>query len=60
MSLVEWAGSRVFSIVHGNNLVYNTCWEDPRLDHQALNLTADDTMAPIFFDVFTIEKETAE
>ena len=47
MSLVEWAGSRVFSVVHGNNLVYNTCWEDPRLDHQALNLTADDTVLVI-------------
>lgn len=24
--------------MHGNNLVYNTCWEDPRLDRQALKL----------------------
>jgi S-adenosylmethionine-diacylglycerol 3-amino-3-carboxypropyl transferase len=47
MSLVEWAGSRVFNIVHGNNLVYNTCWEDPRLDNQALNLSADDTVLVI-------------
>ncbi len=47
MSLSEWAGGHVFKIVHGNNLVYNTCWEDPRLDHQALNLTADDTVLVI-------------
>ena len=32
MSLKEWVSSQVFSLVHSNNLVYNTCWEDPRLD----------------------------
>ncbi len=32
MSLSNWISGRVFKFVHGNNLVYNTCWEDPRLD----------------------------
>lgn len=43
----EWMSGRVFRIVHGNNLVYNTCWEDPRLDKQALNLTPEDNLLVI-------------
>jgi S-adenosylmethionine-diacylglycerol 3-amino-3-carboxypropyl transferase len=27
-----------FRFVHRRNLVYNTCWEDPRLDREALDL----------------------
>jgi len=30
---------RYFRWIHGNYLVYNTCWEDPRLDREALCLT---------------------
>ncbi|MCA8997436.1 MAG: BtaA family protein [Planctomycetaceae bacterium] len=30
-----------FKLIHGRNLVYNQCWEDPRLDRQALELTGD-------------------
>ncbi|MEI8374059.1 MAG: BtaA family protein [Planctomycetota bacterium] len=47
MSIREWAGGQVFKLVHGHNLVYNTCWEDPRLDRQALKLTPDDTILVI-------------
>jgi S-adenosylmethionine-diacylglycerol 3-amino-3-carboxypropyl transferase len=47
MSISDWAGGQVFKMVHGHNLVYNTCWEDPRLDHQAMNLTVDDTVLVI-------------
>ncbi|GHT35626.1 S-adenosylmethionine--diacylglycerol 3-amino-3-carboxypropyl transferase [Planctomycetales bacterium] len=43
----EWMSGRVFRIVHGNNLVYNTCWEDPRIDKQVLNLGADDNLLVI-------------
>jgi S-adenosylmethionine-diacylglycerol 3-amino-3-carboxypropyl transferase len=39
--------SRVFGFVHGNNLVYNTCWEDPRLDHVALELGPTDRVMMI-------------
>jgi S-adenosylmethionine-diacylglycerol 3-amino-3-carboxypropyl transferase len=42
MAISEWVSGRVFKFVHGNNLVYNTCWEDPRLDRQALELTERD------------------
>jgi S-adenosylmethionine-diacylglycerol 3-amino-3-carboxypropyl transferase len=38
----EWVSRRVFSAVHGNNLVYNICWEDPRLDRVALEFKPDD------------------
>ena len=47
MSLGNWISGRVFKFVHGNNLVYNTCWEDPRLDRQALNLSEEDRVLVI-------------
>lgn len=40
----EWISGKVFTSVHGNNLVYNTCWEDPRLDKVALELTPNDNL----------------
>ncbi len=43
----EWMSGRVFRIVHGHNLVYNTCWEDPRLDKVALELTPQDNLLVI-------------
>jgi len=43
----EWLSGRVFRFVHGNNLVYNTCWEDPRIDKQVLHLTPEDNLLVI-------------
>ncbi|MCL2710909.1 MAG: BtaA family protein, partial [Planctomycetaceae bacterium] len=43
----EWLSGRVFQFVHGNNLVYNTCWEDPRIDKQVLQLTPEDNLLVI-------------
>jgi S-adenosylmethionine-diacylglycerol 3-amino-3-carboxypropyl transferase len=37
----------IFNRVHGGNLVYNTCWEDPRLDRQMLNLRPDSRVVMI-------------
>ena len=37
----------VFNYTHGKNLVYNTCWEDPRLDRVALKLTDTDRLLVI-------------
>ncbi len=34
----DYLSSAVFRFVHGNHLVYNTCWEDPRIDRQALDV----------------------
>ena len=47
MGIGNWTSGQVFSLVHGNNLVYNTCWEDPRLDHVALDLSPDDRVMVI-------------
>ena len=45
MPVLDWISRRVFDAVHRNNLVYNTCWEDPRLDREALRLgPADDVL----------------
>lgn len=43
----NWISRKVFNLVHQNNLVYNTCWEDPRLDRVALDLGPDDTILVI-------------
>ena len=40
-TLTRWTSNRLFSYVHGNYLVYNTCWEDPRLDREVMNLAPD-------------------
>ena len=37
----------MFSYVHGNHLVYNTCWEDPRLDREVMSLSGDDDVVMI-------------
>src|SRR5262245_2535685 len=47
MSVFDWVSGRVFKFVHGNNLVYNTCWEDPRLDRVALDLQPGDNVLVI-------------
>lgn len=47
MSVSNWISGRVFKFVHGNNLVYNACWEDPRLDRQALQLSPQDRVLVI-------------
>ena len=43
----DWISGRVFQAVHGRNLVYNTCWEDPRLDKIALELGPSDNLLVI-------------
>lgn len=45
--VMKWLGHRWFRLVHGNNLVYNTCWEDPRLDRVALELGPQDNVLVI-------------
>jgi len=47
MSVRDALGTRIFEAVQGRHLVYNTCWEDPRLDRAALNLEAADTVVMI-------------
>jgi S-adenosylmethionine-diacylglycerol 3-amino-3-carboxypropyl transferase len=47
MAVLDWVSARVFKFVHGNNLVYNTCWEDPRLDRVALEIRPSDNILVI-------------
>lgn len=37
----------LFDFVYNHNLIYNTCWEDPRIDRMALNLGKGDTVLAI-------------
>lgn len=46
-SLRDRFGNFWFQLVHRHNLVYNTCWEDPRLDRVALELTPNDEVLVI-------------
>jgi S-adenosylmethionine-diacylglycerol 3-amino-3-carboxypropyl transferase len=39
-NIVEQLQSRLFDTIVSNNLVYNTCWEDPRVDRNLLQLDA--------------------
>ncbi|MCC6548113.1 BtaA family protein [Candidatus Sumerlaeota bacterium] len=45
--IADWFSSKCFSLVHEKHLVYNTCWEDPRLDREALRIGPDDTVMVI-------------
>jgi len=36
-----------FNLIHGRNLVYNQCWEDPRLDREALKISSRDDVLVI-------------
>lgn len=47
MKVAEWLSSRWFNLIHSHNLVYNTCWEDPRLDRVALQLGPHDVILMI-------------
>lgn len=41
------AHDAIFNRVHGGNLVYNTCWEDPRLDLEMLELQEESRLVMI-------------
>ncbi len=38
---------RFFNTVHGSRLIYNTCWEDPRIDRELLALDGDSRVVVI-------------
>src|SRR5579872_6889811 len=44
---IEWISRACFDLIHRTNLVYNTCWEDPRVDRIALDLSPDDELVVI-------------
>ena len=43
----ERISRKSFQWVHQGNLVYNTCWEDPRLDRRALEIGPEDEILVI-------------
>jgi S-adenosylmethionine-diacylglycerol 3-amino-3-carboxypropyl transferase len=45
--ITQRAHDAFFSRVHGNSLVYNACWEDPRLDREMLNLDSESRLVMI-------------
>jgi S-adenosylmethionine-diacylglycerol 3-amino-3-carboxypropyl transferase len=45
--LSDWLSRRVFDVVHRHFLIYNTCWEDPRIDREAMELGPDDAVVLI-------------
>jgi S-adenosylmethionine-diacylglycerol 3-amino-3-carboxypropyl transferase len=47
LSTRQKLNSSLFKAVHKRNLIYNTCWEDPRLDRVALNLGPSDRLVVI-------------
>ncbi|MCU0869573.1 MAG: BtaA family protein [Burkholderiales bacterium] len=46
-SLLDRLDARVFDAIYARSLVYNTCWEDPAVDRQALHIGPDDSMLVI-------------
>ena len=37
----------IFNKIHGSQLIYNTCWEDPRIDRQVLNIDKNSSIVMI-------------
>lgn len=46
-SLRDRIDRRIFNAIWSRSLVYNTCWEDPAVDREALGLGPDDTVLVI-------------
>jgi S-adenosylmethionine-diacylglycerol 3-amino-3-carboxypropyl transferase len=47
LSTRQKLSGRLFKVVHNRNLIYNTCWEDPALDREALGLGPADRVVVI-------------
>lgn len=45
--LVRAAHDKIFRKVHGGRLIYNTSWEDPRLDRELMDIDADSKIVVI-------------
>lgn len=46
-TLADKLDQKLFDTIYSRSLVYNTCWEDPAVDRQALDLRSDDRMLVI-------------
>jgi S-adenosylmethionine-diacylglycerol 3-amino-3-carboxypropyl transferase len=45
--MVKGLQNKVFGLVHGNRLIYNTCWEDPRIDRELLGIGPESSVVVI-------------
>ena len=45
--MVKQLQDKMFRYIHGNRLIYNTCWEDPRIDRKLLNLGPESSVVVI-------------
>ncbi len=46
-TITQRLSTATFNYIHRSNLVYNTCWEDPRCDRQLLDLQQDSKVVMI-------------
>lgn len=46
-TLTNRVNESVFNALYSRSLIYNTCWEDPAVDRQALNISGEDTILVI-------------
>lgn len=46
-NIVQKGQDTIFRGVHGSYLIYNTCWEDPRIDRQLLKLDGESRVVMI-------------
>jgi S-adenosylmethionine-diacylglycerol 3-amino-3-carboxypropyl transferase len=44
---LDWISRACFDVIRRSNLVYNACWEDPRVDRIALDLSPADNLLVI-------------
>lgn len=47
MVLFQAISNRIFNHIHQNNLIYNTCWEDPSCDRALLDFNTDSNIVMI-------------
>ena len=47
LNLIDRLDHAVFNALYARSLVYNTCWEDPAVDRQALQLHQHDNVLTI-------------
>lgn len=47
LTLKDRIDQKIFDALYSRSLVYNTCWEDPAVDRQALELGPDDSVLVI-------------
>lgn len=45
--VANYTRDRIFKKIHKSNLIYNACWEDPRIDRQIMNINGSSKIVMI-------------